>query len=116
MQWRAEAALPPGNWAVYMQYLDGTGNLLFQTDHPLGRQITGYIRPLANWPTDKRIYTYVDLPDDWSTQQEKIATIRLGIWDPGTEEYLPITPLQPTLTIGDGLLVPFHKGNFLLGE
>ncbi len=116
MQWLASAALLTGDWSVYMQYLDAAGTLLFQTDHPLGRQITGYVRPLENWQTDKRIYTYVDLPDDWASQQEKVVTIRLGIWDPGTQEYFPITPLQPALTIGDGLLVPFREGNFLLGE
>lgn len=121
MQWQAngdltDGELTNGDWAVYMHYLDVDGHVIAQTDHPLGRHITGYVRPLDNWPTDKRIYTYVGLPDNWSLQKEKIVTIRLGIWDPTTQEYWPIRPLNPALVLEGGLLIPFHGGDFLLGH
>lgn len=114
LQWRVQGMLPVGEWAVYMHYLDAEGNVLAQTDHQLGRHITGYVRPLDNWPEDQRIYTYVALPDDWSTVHTEVVALRLGVWDPTRQEYLPITPLHAEVSLEGGLRIPFHGGNLLV--
>jgi len=114
LQWHVQQPVVAGEWAVYMHYLDAEGHRLMQSDHQLGRQIDGSVYPVDQWQADERIYTYVGLPDEWDTQADTIAALRLGVWNPATQEYLPITTQQEGLRIQEGLLVPLQHGEFQL--
>lgn len=110
LQWEIATPQPATEWAVYMHFLNGQGEVRFQRDHQLGLQRDQTVYPLNEWTPNERIYSYVALPDDWLEEQATITSIRIGVWNPATSEYLPITAVHDALTLQEGLLVPVKNG------
>lgn len=109
-QWLIEEAQPAQARTLFVHFTDGDGNTLFQADHELGLQSDHSIRTPADWDPTQRIYMYTELPDAWESSKAKVAAIRVGLWNPLTQERLPITAGRSTVDSSGRLVIPVEAG------
>lgn len=111
-QWLVDAP-PVDRWAFYVHFTDNIGNTLFQADHELGLQVDRTVLAPADWNPAQRIYVYPEMPAEWATQQETIAAIRVGLWNPETGEQLPARPGYHQVDESGRLVMPLRAGELL---
>ena len=101
---------PPSNtqWTFFVHFTDAEGNMLFQADHELGLQRDRTVIQPASWDPTKRIYVYTEMPEAWEQDQARVAAIRVGLWNPTTQEHLPITPGRGANDEGGRLVIPIQ--------
>ena len=80
--WHAESV--PVNCSVFVHFIDETGAIRFQADHPLP---SGQVGPLRLLPSQAR----VPMPQGLFTG---LCTVRLGVWSPATNAHFPVTRLR----------------------
>ncbi len=85
LQWRAVAP-PVGDYTLFAHLVDSQGNTVAASDQPL----TGNYYPSGLWDAGDRVSHRhrLDLPAVLSGGQ---YTLRIGLYDPGTGQRLPVT-------------------------
>jgi hypothetical protein len=85
-RWSCEAPLPE-DYTLYMHYVDGSGALLAQDDHLLGRHRADETLPTGQWtcPGDYTDVSYV--PRELA--ETGAISVAFGLWMPGVGQYLP---------------------------
>lgn len=86
-QWLLKEEHPDQDWTLYVHLTQPDGTIVAQADHLLGRRPDGSYIPTTHWPVGQRIYDYVPFSDELQSGQLP-PEVRIGIWDPTSEERL----------------------------
>ena len=109
-QWLVESQPAPQTWTVFVHVTDAAGATLAQTDHELGLQVDRTVTPLDQWNPTKRLYVYAEMPEDWEDLAEQATALRIGLWNPVTEQHLPATAGSMAVDEAGRLVIPVNEG------
>lgn len=107
-QWLIDQPQPNAQWTFFVHFTDVEGNTLFQADHELGLQSDRMVLDPTRWDPAKRSYVYAEMPEAWEQDRARVAAIRVGLWNPTTQEQLPITPGRSALDESGRLVIPIQ--------